>query len=78
MADKDSRNEALVLQTSAIKVRITANRKGHSKLGKYFGFLATGSGDSGLETARCLTRRKLFVVSIRSCHHTLGNSNYWM
>ena len=26
----------------------------------------------GLETARRLTRRKLFVVSVRSCHHTRG------
>jgi len=43
MADKDSRNEALVLQASATEVRIIANRKGHSII---FGLLATGSGDS--------------------------------
>ena len=42
MADKDSRNEALVLQASATEVRIIANRKGHSII---FGLLATGSGD---------------------------------
>ena len=45
--DKDSRNEALALaQTSATEVRTIANKKGHSKLWKYFGFLATRSGDS--------------------------------
>jgi len=46
MAGKDSRNEALALQTSATEVRIIANKNGHSKLWKCFGFLATGSGDS--------------------------------
>ena len=46
MAGKDSRNEALALQTSATEIRIIANKNGHSKLWKYFGFLATVSGDS--------------------------------
>jgi len=64
MADKDSRNEALVLQTSATEVRIIANRKGHSIILVFW--------LPGLETARRLTRRKLFVSSVRSCHHTLG------
>ena len=45
MAGKDSRNEALALQTSVTEIRIIANKNGHSKLWKYFGFLATGSGD---------------------------------
>jgi len=46
MAGKESRNEAPALQTSTTEVKIIANRNGHSKLWKYFGFLATGSGDS--------------------------------
>ena len=45
MAGKDSRNEVLALQTSATEIRIIANKNGHSKLWKYFCFLATGSGD---------------------------------
>lgn len=45
MANKDSRNEALVLQTFATEVRIIANRKAHSELWIYFGLLATGSGE---------------------------------
>ena len=46
--------------TSATEVRIVANKKEKSKLWKYLGFLATGSED------------KLFVVSVWSCHRTLG------
>ena len=45
MAGKHSRNEALALQTSATEIRIIANKNGYSKSWKYYGFLATGSGD---------------------------------
>ena len=42
MAGKDSRNEVLA---SATEIRIIANKNGHSKLWRCFGFLATGSGN---------------------------------
>ena len=63
MADKDSRNEALVLQASATEVRIIANRKGHSKLWNYLGLLATGSGDCETFDKKKVVCRLCKVVS---------------
>ena len=56
MAGKDPQNEALALQTPATEIRIIANKNGHSKLWKYFGFLATGSGDGEMFDKKAVCR----------------------
>ena len=53
--DKDS-----LARTSAT---IIANKKGKSKLWKYFGFLATGSGDSEMCDKKKAVCRLCMVVS---------------
>ena len=56
--DKD-----LLARTSAIEVRIIPNKKGKSKLWKYFGFLVTGSGDSVTCDKKKAVCRLCMVVS---------------
>ena len=68
--DKDSRN--VLARMSATEVRIIANKKGKSKLWKYFGFLATGSRD--IET--CDKKKPFFRLCIVMLPYSGNTTNF--